>query len=61
VVGVMVTYPIFFAATNALLERGGLPDSAVRALLDRWAVWHRFRTGLGICGFLAALRALGER
>jgi MFS family permease len=57
-VGVMVTYPIFFAATNAAFERGGLSDSAVRALLDRWAAWHWLRTGLGIVGFLAALRAL---
>jgi Anthrone oxygenase len=58
VVGVMVTYPIFFAAANAAFERGGLSDSAVRALLDRWAAWHWFRTGLGIVGFVAALPAL---
>jgi len=58
VVGVMVTYPIFFAATNEAFERGGLSDSAVRALLERWAAWHWFRTGLGIVGFFAALRAL---
>jgi hypothetical protein len=57
-VGVMVTYPIFFAATNAAFERGGLADSTVRALLDRWAAWHWVRTGLGIVGFFAALRAL---
>jgi hypothetical protein len=56
--GVMVTYPIFFAATNEAFERGGLSDSAVRALLDRWAAWHWVRTGLGIVGFFAALRAL---
>jgi hypothetical protein len=58
VVGVMVTYPIFFAATNEAFERGGLSDSAVRALLNRWAVWHWVRTGLGIVGFFTALRAL---
>jgi MFS family permease len=58
VVGVMVTYPIFFAATNEAFERGGLSDSAVRALLDRWVAWHWVRTGLGIVGFFAALRAL---
>jgi Anthrone oxygenase len=58
VMGVMVTYPIFFAATNEAFERGGLSDSAVRALLDRWAAWHWFRTGLGIVAFFAALRAL---
>ena len=57
-VGVMVTYPIFFAATNQAFERGGLSEAAVRAMLDRWAAWHWFRTGLGIVGFLAALRAL---
>jgi hypothetical protein len=57
----MVTYPIFFAATNEAFEPGGLSDSAVRALLDRWAAWHWFRTGLGTCGFFAALRALHER
>jgi hypothetical protein len=27
-------------------------------LLDRWANWHWIRTGLGIVGFVAALRAL---
>ena len=57
-VGVMVTYPIFFAGTNEAFVRGGLSDSAVRSLLDRWATWHWFRTGLGIVGFIAALRAL---
>jgi hypothetical protein len=54
----MATYPISFAAMNATFERGGLSDSAVRALLDRWAAWHWFHTGLGIVGFFAALRAL---
>jgi hypothetical protein len=58
VVGVMVTYPIFFAGTNEAFERGGLSDSAVRSLLDRWATWHWIRTALGIVGFAAALRAL---
>jgi len=58
VVGVMVTYPIFFAGTNEAFERGGLSDSAVRSLLDRWATWHWIRTALGIVGFTAALRAL---
>ena len=37
---------------------GDLSDAAVRSLLDRWATWHWFRTGLGIVGFVAALRAL---
>jgi Domain of unknown function (DUF1772) len=60
-IGVMVTYPIFFAATNEAFVRGGLSDSAVRTLLDRWATWHWFRTALGIVGFLAALRALHAR
>jgi hypothetical protein len=57
-IGVMLTYPIFFAATNAPFERGGLSDSTVRSLLDRWATWHWIRTGLGMVGFIAALRAL---
>ena len=57
-IGVMATYPIFFAGANESLVRGGLSDSAVRSLLDRWATWHWIRTGLGILGFLAALRAL---
>jgi len=57
-IGVMVTYPIFFAGTNEAFVRGGLSDSAVRSLLDRWATWHWIRTALGIVGFVAALRAL---
>jgi MFS family permease len=57
-IGVMVTYPIFFATANALFERGGLSDPDVRSLLDRWATWHWVRTVLGIVGFGAALRAL---
>jgi hypothetical protein len=57
-IGVMATYPIFFAGTNESFVRGGLSDSAVRSLLDRWASWHWIRTGLGILGFFAALRAL---
>jgi MFS family permease len=57
-IGVMITYPISFVATNAAFERGGLSDTTVRALLDRWASWHWIRTGLGIVGFVAALRAL---
>ena len=59
-IGVMVTYPLFFTGTNEAFARGGLSDSAVRSLLDRWATWHWIRTGLGIVGFLAALRALQQ-
>ena len=58
VMGVMVTYPLFFAATNESFVRGGLSDAAARSLLYRWAIWHWIRTGLGALGFLAALRAL---
>jgi len=54
---VMVTYPIFFVGTNESFARGGLSDSAARSLLDRWATWHWIRTGLGVVGFIAALRA----
>jgi len=57
-IGVMVTYPIFFAGANESFVRAGLSDSAVRSLLDRWAAWHWIRTGLGIIGFFAILRAL---
>ena len=57
-IGVMITYPLFFAATNATLIRGGLSDAEVRSLLDRWAIWHWTRTGLGSLSFVAALRAL---
>jgi hypothetical protein len=56
--GVMVTYPLFFATANDTFVRGGLADAAVRSLLDRWAAWHWLRTGLGAVGFVAALRAL---
>ena len=59
-IGVMVTYPIFFAGTNEAFERGGLSDSTVRSLLDRWATWHWIRTGLGIIGFIGSLRALQQ-
>ena len=57
-IGVIVTYPIFFAGTNEAFVRGGLSDSAVRSLLDRWATWHWVRTALGIVGVVAALRML---
>lgn len=57
-IGVMGTYPLFFADANESFVRGGLPDGAVRSLLERWAAWHWFRTGLGVVGFFAALRAL---
>ena len=57
-IGVMVTYPAFVAGTNEAFVRGGLPDPAARSLLDRWAAWHWIRTGLGMVGFFAALRAL---
>src|SRR5499425_3812246 len=50
-IGVMITYPTCFAATNAAFERGGLSDATVRALLDRWASRHWIRMGLGILGF----------
>jgi hypothetical protein len=56
--GVMVTYPLFFATANETFVRGGLADAAARSLLDRWAAWHWLRTGLGVVGFVAALRAL---
>jgi hypothetical protein len=57
-VSVMITYPLFFAATNEAFVGGGLSDSAVRSLLSQWVVWHWIRTGLGALGFMAALRAL---
>lgn len=57
-IGVMVTYPLFFAAANAVFARGGLSDPELRAILDRWATWHWVRTALGLLGFDAALRAL---
>jgi len=57
-IGVMVTYPIFFAGTNEAFVRGGLADSTVRNLLGRWATWHWIRTGLGLIGFVSALGAL---
>jgi hypothetical protein len=57
-VAVMATYPVFFAGANDAFVRGGLSESAVRSLLDRRATWHWIRTGLGIVGFFAALRAL---
>ena len=56
--GVMVTYPLFFEATNEAIIRGGLSDPAALSLLERWATWHWIRTGLGGLGFVAALRAL---
>ena len=59
-IGVVATYPIFFAGTNESFVRGGLSDSTMRSLLDRWATWHWIRTGLGTVGFLAALRALQQ-
>jgi MFS family permease len=43
-IGVMVTYPIFFAGTNEAFVRGGLSEAAVRSLLDRWVTWHWIRT-----------------
>jgi hypothetical protein len=55
---VMVSYPVFFAEANASFIAGGLSDSAVRALLDRWEVWHWGRIFLGLAGFLAAVLAL---
>jgi hypothetical protein len=58
VMGVMITYPLFFAATNEEFAHGGLSEAAARSLLDRWATWHWIRTGLGALGFVAALRAL---
>jgi len=58
VMGVMITYPLFFAATNEAFAHGGLSEAAARSLLDRWATWHWIRTGLGALGFIAALRAL---
>src|SRR5262249_51420625 len=33
-IGVMVTYPLFFAATNEAFTHGGLSDAAARSLLD---------------------------
>jgi hypothetical protein len=55
---VMVSYPVFFAEANASFIAASLSDSAVRALLDKWAVWHWGRTLLGLVGFVAATLAL---
>jgi hypothetical protein len=58
---VMASYPVFFAGANASFIAGGLSDSAVRALLDQWALWHWGRTLLGLIGFVAATLALSRR
>jgi hypothetical protein len=55
---VMVSYPVFFAGANASFIAGDLSDSAIRALLDKWAVWHWGRTFLGLVGFVAEILAL---
>lgn len=55
---VMGSYPIFFAGANTSFIGGDLSDSAVRALLDRWVLWHWGRTLLGLAGFVAAVLAL---
>jgi hypothetical protein len=55
---VMVSYPVFFADANASFIAGGLSNSAVRALLDKWTLWHWGRTLLGLAGFVAATLAL---
>jgi Anthrone oxygenase len=49
--GVIVTYPLFFQATNEKFVRAGLSDEAARALLDRWATRDWIRTGLGSVWF----------
>ena len=59
-IAVMATYPIFFAGANESFLRGGLSDSEVLSLLNRWATWHWIRTGLGVASFIASLRALQE-
>jgi Domain of unknown function (DUF1772) len=58
---IMVTYPIFFAGANASFLGGAPSDSAVRALLDKWALWHWGRTVFGLAGFLATTLALHSR
>jgi len=56
----LITLAVNEPANERLAARATLGDSETRTLLARWIAWHWVRVGLGLCGFLAALRALTD-
>src|SRR5881628_4079519 len=54
----IVTLAVNEPANERFAAPGALTDAETRALLARWVAWHWVRVGLGVGGFVAALRAL---
>src|SRR5437899_1301894 len=54
----IITVAVNEPANERFAAPGALTDGETRALLARWVAWHWVRVGLGLAGFLAALRAL---
>jgi len=54
----IITLAVNEPANERFAASGALGDAETRALLTRWVAWHWVRVGLGLGGFVAALRAL---
>src|SRR5437867_9603341 len=54
----IITLAVNEPANERFAAPGVLGDAETRALLARWVAWHWVRVGLGLSGFVAALRAL---
>jgi hypothetical protein len=54
-VGVLVPFPLYFQAVNASFADGSIELARVPDELQRWALWHGVRTGIGLGAFVAAL------
>src|SRR6058998_1276304 len=54
----IITLAVNEPANERFAAPGVLGDAETRALLARWVAWHWVRVGLGLGGFVAALRAL---
>jgi hypothetical protein len=55
---VLAPFPIYFRDVNASFAAATIAPDQVGEELARWAVWHWFRTVLGIGAFVAAVLAV---
>ncbi len=54
----LATYPLYFRRANASFAEASIAPEALPAELARWALWHWFRTVVGLAALASSLLAL---
>jgi hypothetical protein len=51
------TFFVYFERANGAFSQGQMPADELRVELERWAAWHRARSGLSLAALTAAVLA----